>query len=29
MQFAKEVEKETDEEGPRELKVTWVDPLSK
>lgn len=29
MQFAKEIEKETDEEGPREIKVTWVDPYSK
>jgi hypothetical protein len=29
MQFAREIEKETDEEGPREIKVTWVDPLSK
>jgi len=29
MQYAKEIEKETDEEGPRELTVTWVDRLSK
>lgn len=28
-QFAKDIEKETEEEGPREIKVTWVDPYSK
>jgi hypothetical protein len=30
MQVAWEIEKETDDdEGPKEIKVTWVDPLSK
>ncbi len=30
MQVAWEIQKETDnDEGPKEIKVTWVDPLSK
>jgi hypothetical protein len=29
LQFAREIEKEIDEEAPKEIQVTWVDPVLK
>jgi hypothetical protein len=29
LELAKEIEKETDDEEPKEVKFTWVDPVSK